>query len=347
MTASGDADAPPARDPGGNGDKESEDGETRTLDVAADGAGERTDAWLSDRLELSRTRVQKLLVRGEITLVQGGGRRIPKKSEPVEAGWRFSVRVPPPEETALVAQDLPLDIVYRDEHLVVVNKAAGMVVHPAPGHRDGTLVNALLYHLDGLPEVGGRLRPGIVHRLDRDTSGLLVVARTDQAHRALSDALRRRHVKRLYRTVTWGRLDEPTLKIDAPIARDPRNRKRMAVVEGGRRAITRLRVREDWPAAQLLDVALQTGRTHQIRVHLAHVGHPVVGDGVYGPAGARGISGRYRRWAEELDRRAVRHVLHAAELAFDHPVSGERLHLRAPWPEDLRPLLEWGRETAE
>jgi len=306
----------------------------------------RTDAFLAEALGISRTRVQKLLDGGEVRVVTPGRPpRAPRKSEAVEAGWVFHVRVPPAEETALVPEDLPLEIVYQDPDLAVVNKAPGMVVHPGPGHPSGTLVNALLFHLQDLSGVGGRMRPGIVHRLDRDTSGLLVVAKTDRAHLGLADALRRRRIKRLYRTAVWGHLRESPLTIDAPIARDPRNRKRMAVVEGGRRAVTRLRVREDWPAAQLLDVALQTGRTHQIRVHMAHVGHPVVGDPLYGPRGPRGVSGRYRRWAEELDRRTPRQFLHAAELVFLHPVSGVRMHFRANLPPDLAAVVRWVQES--
>lgn len=322
--------------------------ESRQIRVPAEAAGERCDTWLADQLQLSRTRVQKLIKAGDLELeAPGRPPRVPRKSEAIEPGWVFQVRIPAPVETGLVAQDLPLDLIYTDEHLAVVNKAAGMVVHPAPGHPDGTLVNALLHHLDGLPEVGGRLRPGIVHRLDRDTSGLMVVARTDAAHVGLSNALRRRHVKRLYLTAVWGHLSSTEVKVDAPIARDPRNRKRMAVVEGGRRAITRARVREDWPAAQLVDVALQTGRTHQIRVHMAHLGHPVVGDALYGPHGHRGISGRYRRWSESLHRRTPRQFLHAAQLAFDHPVTGERMRFRAPLPPDLRSVVDWARESVE
>lgn len=323
-------------------------GAERTVTVEESGAGERTDAFLSARLELSRTRIQKLLGSGDVQVHPPGGEaRVPRKSEPVEVGWRFTVRVPAPAPTRLKGQDLPVDIVYQDAHLAVVDKAAGMVVHPAPGHPDGTLVNALLFHLDDLSGVGGRLRPGIVHRLDRDTSGLLVVAKTDAAHQGLADALRRRHVKRLYRTATWGHLDQERLRIDAPMGRDSRNRKRMAVVEDGRRAVTRVRVREDWPAAQFLDVALETGRTHQIRVHMAHTGHPVVCDETYGAGGARGVSGRYRRWAGELERRTGRQFLHAAELVFDHPVTEERMHFRAPLPEDLAAVVRWARETAE
>jgi len=229
----------------------------------------------------------------------------------------------------------------------VVDKPSGMVVHPAPGHRQGTLVNALLHHVRDLSGVGGRLRPGIVHRLDRDTSGLLVVAKSDAAHHGLADALRQRRVRRLYQALVWGHLSGSPLTIDAPIARDPRNRKRMTVLEGGRRAVTRVRIRERWPAAELLDVALKTGRTHQIRVHLAHIGHPVVGDEVYGAGWERGMSGPERGWARELARRAPRQFLHAAELAFDHPLTGRRMRFRAPLPPDLAEVAEWARREEE
>ena len=321
-----------------------ETGEPLRIPVGPEHAGGRTDAVLAQLLDLSRTRIQKLLDSGAVQIEEPSGTvRAPRKSEPVGEGWVFVARVPPPETTRLIPQDLPLDIVYQDRHLAVVNKAAGMVVHPAPGHPDGTLVNALLHHLRDLSGVGGRLRPGIVHRLDRDTSGLLVVAKTDAAHRRLADALRARRVKRLYRALVWGRFDVEEQTVDAPIARDPRDRKRMAVVQGGRRAVTHLRIREDWPAAQLLDVALETGRTHQIRVHTAHLGHPVVGDTLYSAGGARGISGPARRWADELERRVTRQFLHAAELAFTHPVTGAPNHFEAPLPEDLAAVVEWAR----
>jgi 23S rRNA pseudouridine1911/1915/1917 synthase len=210
------------------------------------------------------------------------------------------------------------------------------------------MVNALLHHLDDLSGVGGRLRPGIVHRLDKDTSGLLVVAKDDATHQALSAALRRRRVKRLYTAATWGHLsfEGETLTIDAPMARDPRDRLRMAVVEGGKRAVTRARLRERWLAAELLDVALQTGRTHQIRVHLAHLGHPIVGDALYGAGWERGMSGAGRTWARELARRVPRQFLHAAELAFDHPATGARIRLRSPLPDDLAGVARWARREA-
>jgi len=251
--------------------------------------------------------------------------------------------VPPAEPVAIEPEDIPLDVIYEDDHLVVVDKPAGMVVHPAPGHRRGTLVNALLWRTPDLEGVGGRQRPGIVHRLDRDTSGLLVVAKTDAAHRALAEALKRRRVRRIYVAAVWGHLDESPLTIEAPIGRDRKDRKRMAVVPEGRPAVTRVRLKERWKRADLLDVALKTGRTHQIRVHLAHVGHPVVGDATYGAGRERGMGGPERAWALELARRVPRQFLHAAELAFEHPVSGERMRFRADLPEDLAAAAAWAR----
>lgn len=310
-----------------------------------EGSRERLDAWIAARTELSRTRLHKLLAEGRIRVRRAGGEwRVPRKSDTVAPGLEIEVEVPPAQPVDLVAQDLPLNLVFEDEDLAVVDKAAGMVVHPAPGHRDGTLVNALLYHLTDLSGVGGRLRPGIVHRLDRDTSGLLVVAKTDRAHHALSDALRRRDVRRIYLAASWGHLDhEGVLRIDRPIGRDPRHRKKMAIVEDGRRAVSRVRVRERWRTADLVEVALQTGRTHQIRVHLACVGHPVVGDVVYGAGRERGMSGPARSWAKALAARVPRQFLHATRLAFDHPVSGRRMRFEAPLPPDLAAAADWAR----
>lgn len=321
-----------------------ETAEPRRLRVSSPESGTRLDAWIAEHFELSRTRVQKLLDAEQIRVqVDGRPWRVPKKSEVVDDRWWVEVVVPAATPVGLIPQDLPLDIVYQDEELAVVDKAAGMVVHPAPGHRDGTLVNALLHHLTDLSGVGGRLRPGIVHRLDRDTSGLLVVAKTDRAHHALSDALRAREIKRLYLAASWGHLAEESMTVDRPLDRDPRDRKRMAVVEGGRRAVTKVRVRERWTAAELLDVALETGRTHQIRVHLAAIGHPVVGDSVYGSGRERGMSGPALGWARTLAARVPRQFLHATSLVFDHPVTGETMRFEAPLPPDLRAVAEWAR----
>lgn len=306
--------------------------------VGPEGA-DRLDVFVSDRLELSRTRVQKLVAAGCVS-IDG---RSAKKSEELMPDTVVLVKVPEPASVEIEAEELPLDVVFEDDHLLVVNKAAGMVVHPAPGHRSGTLVNALLWHVPHLSGVGGRARPGIVHRLDRDTSGLLVVAKTDAAHRRLADALRARRIKRIYQAACWGHVAEDAFAIDAPIGRDPADRKRMAVVEHGRLAHTRVKVRERWLRADLLDVALKTGRTHQIRVHLAHVGHPVVGDATYGVGWERGLGGPTRRWVNELARRTDRQFLHATRLAFDHPDSGRRMAFEAPLPADLAAVAEWAR----
>jgi len=308
-----------------------------TVDEEAD----RLDRYLARELGISRSRTVALIQGGRV-MVDG---RPGRKSEAVAPGQVVEVEVPPPEPLEARPEDIPLDVVYEDGALLVVNKAAGLVVHPAPGHREGTLVNALLFHVSDLSGIGGKLRPGIVHRLDRDTSGLMVVAKGDDAHLALSNAIRRREVRRVYRAVSWGHLPESPVTVDAPIGRDPGDRRRMAVVEGGRRAVTRIRTRERWRAAELLDVSLKTGRTHQIRVHLAHLGHPVVGDAVYGGRWARGMSGPSHGWAKELDRRAVRQLLHASDLAFRHPLTGEEMHFRAPPPRDFEAVVTWAREA--
>ncbi|HSG09890.1 MAG TPA: RluA family pseudouridine synthase [Longimicrobiales bacterium] len=317
--------------------------ERRDVLLVEEGQQDRLDRFVSARTGLSRTRVQSLIGAG---LVEVDGRQA-LKSERVEPGSSVTVQIPPAEPVEIMAEDLPLTVLYQDEDLLVVDKATGMVVHPAPGHRTGTLVNALLYHVKDLSGVGGRMRPGIVHRLDKDTSGLLVVAKSDRAHLGLSDALKQRRVKRLYRAACWGHLEESPVTVNAPIGRDPNDRKRMAVVAEGRNAITRARVKERWLRADLLDVALQTGRTHQIRVHLAHIGHPVVGDEVYGSGWARGMGGPDRIWAQQLERRMRRQFLHAAELVFDHPVTGLRMRFRSPLPEDLASVAAWARSEGE
>ncbi|MFW6078658.1 MAG: RluA family pseudouridine synthase [Gemmatimonadota bacterium] len=311
--------------------------------VEDDAGAERIDAYLAARLtRYSRSRIARLLRDGRIRL----NGRVPKKSERPAPGDVIEVQVPPPEPSPLRPQAIPLDILYEDDDLLVVDKPAGMVVHPAPGHGDGTLVNALLHHVDDLSGIGGVRRPGIVHRLDKDTSGLLVVAKNDDAHRALSRALKRREIRRLYLAVCWGHLDHDEQTIDAPIGRSPRHRKRMAVVDGGRRAVTHLRRLERWVAADLLDVRLETGRTHQIRVHLASIGHPVVGDRTYGERAYRGMSGPVRGWARELERRVPRQFLHATELRFRHPRTGEGLKVSCPLPEELASVAEWARSTS-
>ena len=310
--------------------------------LVEEGNDARLDSWLAARLDLSRSRAAQLIEGGQVLL---NGRPPRKRDVPVP-GDRITVQHLPPAPSPIAAEDIPLDIVYQDDELLVVNKPAGMVVHPAPGHRGGTLVNALLHAVGGLSGIGGVARPGILHRLDKDTSGLLVVAKTDAAHRVLAEELKRRRVRRRYLTAAWGHLPEERFTVDAPIARHPGDRLRMAVVASGRRAVTHFRRLERWPTADLLEAQLETGRTHQIRVHLLHLGHPVVGDETYGKGKERGFSGATRGWALELARRTPRHFLHAWDLRFPHPRTGEELRFRAPLPPDLQGVVDWARGAA-
>jgi 23S rRNA pseudouridine1911/1915/1917 synthase len=277
-------------------------------------------------------------------LVLVNGDRARKSYVPV-TGDEIEATLPAPQPTSLTPEPLAIEVRYEDDHLAVVEKPEGMVVHPAPGHASGTLVNALLHHIGQLSGLGGETRPGIVHRLDKDTSGLLVVAKTDRAHARLSRALSRREVRRGYIAVTWGHLDEERLTIDRPIGRHPRDRKRMTIRDDGRSAITHVKVLERWPAADLLAVRLQTGRTHQVRVHLESIGHPVTGDPIYAPRWERGFLGAGGRWAEDFARRAGRLFLHAAHLSFVHPLTGDRLSFTSPLPAPLDSAVAWARST--
>ena len=286
-------------------------------------AGERLDRFVAATVaELSRSHVQHLLETGQI-LVNGQKARA---SLSLRGGERVLVTVPPPQLTTLVPEALPLDILYEDEAVVVVNKAAGMVVHPAPGHSRGTLANALLARYPTM-EVNGDLRPGIVHRLDQATSGLLVVARHDQAMQALTDQQRARTMLKIYLAVVEGRFKEPAGVIDAPVGRHPTDRLRMSVIVGGREARTHYQVQEELGAYTLLEVRLETGRTHQIRVHLLHRNHPVLGDPLYG--------GRRQRATFGLTRQ----FLHAYRLGFQHPTDGTWREFTAPLPDDLTVVL--------
>jgi 23S rRNA pseudouridine1911/1915/1917 synthase len=293
--------------------------------TVADEAGERLDLLVARHGELSRTQAATLIANGTV-LVNGERQKASYRAEPADI---VVVTVPPPPGRDVVPEQIPLDIVYEDEHLLVVNKAAGMVVHPAPGNWSGTLVNALMGRGEPLAEGGGEDRAGLVHRLDKDTSGLLVVAKTDESHRILSGALAARQVTRRYVAVCWGHLNADTLTVDKPIARDPRDRTRMAIVQTGKAARTDFTRLARFDSVDLLRAHLHTGRTHQIRIHLSSVGHPVIGDDTYGGGGGRKLAGLPPR----------RHFLHAAWLRFKHPVSGAIVDLRSPLPTDLRQSL--------
>ncbi len=294
-------------------------------------AGRRVDAVLAELIEgQTRSGVQKLIAAGAV--LRGG--RAAAKNDKVLPGDVFLVEVPEPETDRAEAQDIPLDIVYEDGDLIVINKPRGMVVHPAAGHSDGTLVNALLHHCGGsLSGINGVLRPGIVHRIDRDTSGLLVAAKNDGAHQGLAAQLADHTMYRVYEAVLVGTPNPGEGTVDAPVGRDPRERKRMAVTaRGGKRAVTHYRVLERFTGYSLVECRLETGRTHQIRVHMASIGHPVVGDTVYG---ARrdpfGLNGQ---------------CLHARELSFLHPRTGERMTFQTELPDYFEGLLERLRSAA-
>jgi len=298
-------------------------------------ATERVDRFLADQLQLSRTQAARLVAGKHVAV----GGKVVRSSRLLERGEEVTVTYPESEEPRTITPaDIPLVIVYEDEQLAVLDKPAGLVVHPAPGHWHDTLVNALVARGTTLSG-GAEGRPGIVHRLDRDTSGLMIVAKTDPAHRKLGAMLAARKVIRRYAALTWGHLDQSPTVIDAPLARHHRDRKRVAVSAEGREARTDAHVVGRFGLVELLRLQLHTGRTHQIRVHLAHIGHPVVGDPVYGAGGSRRISDHRRVAAEALERLAPRQALHAAWLRFRHPISGEPMEFRSEWPADLAPLL--------
>jgi 23S rRNA pseudouridine1911/1915/1917 synthase len=317
----------------------SESTEQRMELLAGDEAGERLDTWLAARLDVSRSRAAQLIEEGRVTL----NGAVPKKRDRPAPGDRVEVRIPPPEPSRLTPEAIPLAIVHQDEDLLVIDKPPGLVVHPAPGNPTGTLVNALLHAVGDLSGIGGVLRPGIVHRLDKDTSGLMVVAKHDEAHRILSAELKARRIRRAYLAAAWGHLPHDEVPVDAPIGRHPTERKRMAVVPDGRPARTRFFRLERWRAAELVRAELDTGRTHQIRVHLLHLGHPVVGDRTYAPERHRGFGGPERAWAAGLAKRVPRQFLHAAELRFTHPRTGAPMRFESPLPPDLAAAAEWAR----
>ena len=294
------------------------------LTASGEDGGVRLDSFLAANLpDVTRSAAVRLIETGQVT-VDG---KVPAKSLRLTGGEAVTVTLPDPETVEALPQDIPLDIVYEDRDVIVVNKPVGLVVHPAPGHPDGTLVNALLYHCGGsLSGVGGALRPGIVHRIDRDTSGLIIAAKNDAAHLALSAQLQDHTLARTYEAVVVGNLREDRGTVDAPIGRHHSDRKKMAVTDrGGKSAVTHWEVLERFPGYTHVRCRLETGRTHQIRVHMAYIGHPIYGDTVYGAGKAvPGLTGQ---------------CLHAVGLRFNHPRTGEAVQLSCPLSEEFEAVL--------
>ncbi len=296
---------------------------TRELTATTEHAGVRLDAFLAADGALSRSQAARLIEEGHVR-VNG---RTAAKSVRLDGGETVSVDIPEVRETALLPQNIPLDVVYEDDDVIVINKPKGLVVHPAPGHPDGTLVNALLFRCgDSLSGIGGEKRPGIVHRIDRDTSGLIVAAKNDAAHAALSAQLKDHSLARTYECLVTGNIKQDSGTVDAPIDRAPGDRKKMAVVPGGRRAVTHWEVLARYPGVTHLRCRLETGRTHQIRVHMAYIGHPILGDTVYGAKKpVPGLTGQ---------------CLHAVGLRFVHPRTGELVALHCPLPPEFTAMLQ-------
>ena len=295
------------------------------LTVAEEMSGKRLDSVLAGMMpEYSRSFIQKLFENGSITV---GGDPCSEKKRKAAAGDIVEITIPQPEWLEVGAENIPLDIVYEDDELLVVDKPAGMVVHPAPGNHSGTLVNALMYHCgDALSSINGVIRPGIVHRIDKDTSGLLMVAKTDRAHNALSAQLAQHTITRRYKAIVYSNIKEDEGTVDKPIGRDPGNRLRNAVVyTNSKNAVTHYRVLERFGGFTRVEAVLETGRTHQIRVHMAYIRHPLLGDTLYGPA-----KNRYG---------AKRQMLHAGVLGFVHPATGGYMEFSSPLPQDFEDVL--------
>ena len=302
--------------------------------LTAGQVGQRFDRAIADVVPtLSRERIKALLADGAIA--RDDGRPVTSGSAKVDAPQVLTIALPPPEPAEAVAQDMPLVVVHEDAHLIVIDKPAGMVVHPANGNPDGTLVNALLHHCAGqLSGIGGVARPGIVHRIDKDTSGLLVVAKSDVAHEGLAKQFADHSIDRVYHAITNGAPLPPAGTVDAPLARSPHDRKKIAVVESarGKRAVTHFRTLERLRDAAFIECRLETGRTHQVRVHMAHIGHPLLGDPVYGS----------RRSTHASTLKSIgfaRQALHATRLGFIHPVEGKNVTFDSPLPKDMQELF--------
>jgi 23S rRNA pseudouridine1911/1915/1917 synthase len=298
------------------------------LEVKQDSDSDRLDRYLSQELpNLSRSRIQQLI---EQSHVQLNDNICTSKKIAVKGGDRISIKIPDAEPLELQPENIPLDILYEDDSLLIINKSAGLVVHPAPGHQDGTLVNAILAHCPNLPGIGGVQRPGIVHRLDKDTTGAIAIAKTEHAHQHLQSQLKAKTARREYLGIIYGVPKTESGIIDLPIGRHPVDRKKMAVVpveQGGRTAVTHWKVKERLGNYTLMHFQLETGRTHQIRVHSTHIGHPIVGDPVYSSGRSVGVN---------LPGQA----LHAWRLRLEHPVSGEWIEVTAPPPQEFTTLLE-------
>lgn len=308
--------------------------------------GKRLDSIVSTLFApLTRSQAQRLIREGNVRV---GGKPV-KCSHKVKVGEEILLLIREPETSALKPESIPLDIPFEDRYIVVVNKPPGLVVHPGAGVKSGTLVNALLAHCRDLSGIGGVMRPGIVHRLDKGTSGLLVVAKTDQAHISLAERIARREVERKYRCIVWGMIEENSGKIEAPISRDRKHRKKMAVDwRRGKKAITSFSVLERFSFASYVSASLETGRTHQVRVHFSELGHPVLGDPLYGgrTKALSKLGNSRRKAASHLLHLIQRPALHAAELTFEHPVSGERLSFQVPLPPDILEVLEALRSSS-
>ncbi|MGQ9732122.1 MAG: RluA family pseudouridine synthase [Candidatus Zipacnadales bacterium] len=327
-----------------------EEAELRHYTVPGALDGERLDRALTQLAgDLSRATIQRLIHEGFCLL----NKAVPKCATRVTLGDTIQLTILPPEPTEVIPEDIPLDIVYEDDDLMVINKPRGMVVHPAVGNWRGTLVNALMGHCTHLSHLGGKIRPGIVHRLDKDTSGLLITAKSDFAHRLLIQQMGKRAIYRQYWALVWNVPSPPSGRIEAPLGRHPRHRQMMSVVKGGRLAVTNYRVLETFPIARqrrqaqfiaLVELSLETGRTHQIRVHMSHLGHPVVGDPVYGRQRQLppSLSGALRQAIEGLQGQA----LHARQLSFVHPRTGKPLTFQVDPPADFLTLLEVLRDEA-